>query len=342
MTKNIGIDLGTHSIKVVELYLDKKNAILNNFAIYDSDKLILDFNNPEQISFYSKKIKDLFSEIDFSSKYVNLALPESDIFLSIRQLPKMKPYEIKNYINLQSGDLFPENVKDLTYDYKIINDNLDGMLEILFAGARKSKVDSFIKLLHQSGLQPKLFEAKAQSLSRIIDDSNDEKANIILDLGYSYSTIHISKKRTPRFTKTISIGSASLNRALIQNLSLSRIQAENYKRSYGLIENVAEGRVYNYLFPLIDSIVLDVKRSIIYYMDKNKETTIGKIYLVGGMSKLPNLANYLEKKLSFEVEIFDPFNKIKIGSDLKKYENELKDISSSIVGVLGLAGAEIL
>jgi len=109
-----------------------------------------------------------------------------------------------------------------------------------------------------------------------------------------------------------------------------------------LIENVAEGKVYGFISPLIDSINLDIKRSIIYFLDKNKGAEINKIYLVGGLSKLPNLVNYMEKKLNYPVEVFDSFTKIKFDASINKYEQELRELSPSLAGVLGLAGAEIL
>lgn len=342
MKRNIGIDLGNHSIKIAQLKEDKGQIYLENFAIYDSDRLVLDFGNQELISIYGKKLKEFFAEVEFDSKFVQLALPESDIFLNTKLLPKMRPDEIKNYINLQASELFPENIKELSFDFKVLNTDTNGMLEVLFVGAKKTKVESYAKLLSQCDLVPKLFEAKTQSLSRIIDDPKEEKYNLVIDFGYNYSTLHISKKRVPRFTKTIPIGSSSINRALMQNLNLSKIQAENYKRSYGLIENVADGKVFSFISPLIDSMDLDIKRSIIYFLDKNKGAEINKIYLVGGLSKLPNLVNYMEKKLNFPVEVFDPFTKIKLDASITKYEQELKELSPSLAGVLGLAGAEII
>ena len=165
---------------------------------------------------------------------------------------------------------------------------------------------------------------------------------MILDFGHQYSTLHVSYKRVPRFIKTISIGSNSLNKALIQNLNLTNIQAENFKKAYGLNPSVAEGKVYNFLKPLIDSYILDIKRSIIYFMDKNKNIPISKIYLTGGMAKLPGLEDYLQRNLNIPVEVFNPFSKIKVSSDLNKYEANLKELSSSLAAPIGLSGIEII
>ena len=338
----IGIDLGNHSIKCVELGLVSKSSTLLNFAIYESDKLKLDFSNEENINMYAQKLKEFFKELDFGTREVSLSLPENEVYLNVKIVPKMSDKEIRNYINLQAPDIFPENINNLTYDYKILGEKDSGNIEILIVGAKKERIESYVNLLKRAELTPKVFEAKTISLSRVIDTKESNEAVIILDFGYLFSTLHVSLKRIPRFIKTISIGSNSLNKALIQNLNLTNLQAENYKIAYGLNPEVAEGKIYSFLKPLIDSYILDIKRSIIYFLDKNKSVSISKIYLTGGMAKLPGLEEYLQKNLNIPVEVFNPFTKIKVGSDLSKYENNLKELSTSLSAPIGLSGIEIL
>lgn len=339
---HIGIDLGNHSIKCVEVGMAAKFPTILNFAIYESDKLKLDFNNEEAINMYSLKLKEFFKELDFPTNEVSLSLPESDVYLNVKIIPKMSDREIRNYINLQASDIFPENIANLTYDYKIIDQKDSTNIEVLIVAAKKERIEKYVSLIKKAGLSPKVFEAKTISLSRIIDEEDGKDAVMILDFGYQYSTLHVSLKRIPRFIKTISIGSNSLNKALIQNLNLTNIQAENYKKAYGMNPQVAEGKIFNFLKPLIDSYILDIKRSVIYFMDKNKSVSISKIYLTGGMAKLPGLEDYLQRNLNIPVEVFNPFNKIKVSSDLSKYEGNLKELSSSLTAPIGLSGIEMI
>lgn len=339
---HIGIDLGNHSIKCVEVGLVSKSPTILNFAIYESDKLKLDFTNEEAINLYSLKLKEFFKELDFPTNEVSLSLPETDVYLNVKVVPKMNDKEIRNYINLQAAEIFPENIANLTYDYKIIDYKDSGNIEVLLVAAKKERIEKYVSLIKKAGLSPRVFEAKTISLSRIIDTKESNEAVMILDFGYQFSTLHVSLKRVPRFIKTISIGSNSLNKALIQNLNLTNIQAENYKKAYGLNPQFAEGKIYNFLKPLIDSYILDIKRSIIYFLDKNKNVSISKIYLTGGMAKLPGLEDYLQKNLNIPVEVFNPFNKVKVSSELNKYEANLKELSSSLAAPIGLSGIEIL
>jgi Tfp pilus assembly PilM family ATPase len=60
------------------------------------------------------------------------------------------------------------------------------------------------------------------------------------------------------------------------------------------------------------------------------------------MAKLPGLEDYLQRNLNIPVEVFNPFNKIKVSSDLSKYEGNLKELSSSLTAPIGLSGIEMI
>jgi type IV pilus assembly protein PilM len=337
----IGLDLGNHSIKIIEIQEINNQPVLTNFAVFESDKLKLDLNDEEAINLYISKLKDYFEEIPFQTKEVTLSLPDTDVFVTNKILPKMTLNELKNYIPLQGSDIFPENISDLTFDAKIISELDNNQMEVLLVGARKIKVEKYIEIIKRSGLTPKLFEPKSISNSRIIDEDLLNKAFLILDFGFNSTNLQISMNKVPRFIKSISIGSNTFNKALSQNLNLSLLQAEEYKKIYGMTQGIAEDRIYNYLKPLADSFILDLKRTIVYFNEKNKGVEIDKIVLVGGLAKLPGFKEYLEKNLNFKIEIFDIFSKIKVSEKLSKYEPELKNISPFLVNAVGSAVSNI-
>lgn len=337
---NIGLDLGSHSIKCVELDIVNKNPTIINFSVFESDKLKLDFNSEDSINLYISKIKEFFNETDFKSKEVHLSLPDTDVFVSVQSLPKMNVSEIRNYISLQASDIFPENISNLTFDFKIIEQN--SKLEVLVVGAKKDRVEKYINLIKRCDLTPKLIEAKSISLSRLIDTKENKKAVIILDFGFNASTLQISFQQNPRFIKTIAIGSMSFNKALVQNLSLSLIQADEYKKSYGMLLEAGEGRVYEYMKPLVDSFILDIKRSIVYFTEKNKGLEIDQVYLSGGLALMPGISEYMEKNLNYKVTVYDIFSKIRVSSDLRKYERALSAIGPLLTTSIGSASVDIL
>lgn len=339
---SIGLDIGNHSIKCMEIKKISGHPTLVNFALFESDKLKLDFTNEDNLNLYILKIKEFIEEMDLSSREVNLSLSDSDVFLSVQTLPKMSHNEILNYINLQSGDIFPENINNLTYDFKILSEKEGQKIEVLVVAAKRDKVERYIDLVKRTGLIPHIFEAKSISNSRIIDEYTNSNPIMILDFGFNSSTLQVSFKKTPRFIKSIPIGSNSFNKTLVQNLNLTLLQAEEYKKSYGMIEDVADGRIFEYIKPLVDSYILDIKRAIVYYMDKNKGQEINKIYLTGGLASMPGLRDYFVKNLNYEVEVFDIFTKIKVSEELKKYQLELEKNSSLFTNCGGLAAVDIL
>jgi len=338
---SIGLDLGNHSIKIVELEKVSNSVVLSNFAVFESDKLKLDLNDEDALNLYISKLKSYFKEIDFKSKDVVLSIPDTEVFVTIKNLPKMKEKEIREYIPLQASDVFPENIASLIYDIKILKELDNNLVEVLLVGARKQRVEKYIEIVKRSGLVPKILEPKSISNARLVDEMTNNKANIVLDFGYNQTNLEISLNKIPRFVKSISIGSNSMNKALSQNLDLSLLQAEEYKKTYGLISGIADDKILEYLKPLVDSIILDLKRSIVYFVEKNKGVEINKIYLMGGLANLPGLPEYLVQNLNFNVEVFNLFSKIKVASTLGKFENELKNISPILSNAVGASLGQI-
>jgi len=338
---SIGLDLGNHSIKILELERVSNTYILINFAVFESDKLKLDITDEDSMNLYISKIKNYFEEINFKKREVALSLPNSDVFVTVKTFPKMTAQEIKNYIPLQAYDVFPENINNLTYDVKILKELENSQVEALLIGARKLKVEKYIEIIKRSGLTPKIFEPKSLSNARLVDEDLVNKATLILDFGYNSTNLEISLNKVPRFTKSISIGSNTFNKALSQNLNLSLLQADEYKKVYGMTPGIAEDRIFNYLKPLVDSIVLDVKRSIVYFYEKNKGVEIQKIVLLGGLANMPGLVDYLQASLNYKVEVFNVFSKIKVSSNLSKYEAELQNISPILASAVGAALSQI-
>jgi len=339
---NIGLDLGTHSIKIIELKQTNSYPLITNFSIFESDKLVFDLNSEEKMNLYISKLKEYFESVDFHSRDVNLTIPDSEVFLSVREFPKLSLPELRNHINIQAQDIFPENINSLSYDVKILEEEKDGKIEALIIAAKKNRVEKYIDMLKRCDLVPKVIESRCISNSRIMDFYEKNQAVLIVDFGFNSSMIQISSEKIPRFVKNISIGSSAFNRALIQNLNLSLIQAEEYKKIYGMDPGVADGKIFEYLKPLADSFILDIKRSIVYFLEKHKHMTLTHVYLTGGLSKMPGLKEYMTSNMSYPVEIFDLFTKVRVSSELGKFENELKLISPVIVTACGAAGVEIL
>ncbi len=90
-------------------------------------------------------------------------------------------------------------------------------------------------------------------------------------------------------------------------LVVPKDKAEEYKKTYGINEEVFEGRIAAVIKPVLDSILVDVNRAIQFYLQENINTTLASVKLLGEACMIPGLVSYVTKYLGLSAEIIDPF-----------------------------------
>ena len=106
------------------------------------------------------------------------------------------------------------------------------------------------------------------------------------------------------------IAGTTLTRAVARDLGLAIPQAESYKRTYGLNDNLLEGKVKNSLLTVFQSILDEAKKVINAFESGSKGLKIDRILLSGGTALMPGLAEYFFKELQKPVVVADPFANI--------------------------------
>ena len=84
----IGLDIGEHSFRAIEIEKKKEGYQINNFGHFESSKI-----NRSKIAlnkdFHSNALKNFFNEFGFGTPNVILGLNDSNVFMRVLKLPKM-------------------------------------------------------------------------------------------------------------------------------------------------------------------------------------------------------------------------------------------------------------
>jgi type IV pilus assembly protein PilM len=125
---------------------------------------------------------------------------------------------------------------------------------------------------------------------------------------------------------------------LQRELGLTFEQAESVKRGYPLPEGVEARPIQPIIETVSDTLALEVKKTIDFYRATAEEGEAGihKIFISGGGSKLPGLADYLGKRFEVPVEVFDPFRQIQV--DSRKFDPDyMRELVPEMAIAVGLA-----
>ncbi|OWK26710.1 MAG: hypothetical protein US76_02720 [Parcubacteria group bacterium GW2011_GWA2_38_13b] len=335
----IGIDIGTVSIKVVELFRDQGRINLANYALYDAQKKYLRVDN-EGIQTSSFKIldnevaeiiRDLVSEAKFNSREAVFSLPVFSTFTTLIELPAMPKEEIDRAINFKAKQYIPIPLSDVIYGWELIDGNKtdassmnlskeSGKIRVLLMAAPKEIVNKYLNIARLSGLNIVGMESETFSLIRSVL-GNDSSPACIADIGSKNTNLAIVDKGFLAINHHMDIAGSEFTRVITGAMGVDAIRSEEIKKDEGVKGKVSglssdkpgyfkgEKEISLVLYPIIDIIALEIERMIGIY-NKKIGRSVEKIILAGGSARLPGIAEYLSKKLNKKVFIGDPLSRM--------------------------------
>jgi len=339
MQNILGLDIGTRTIKIVEIEKkDKAKPVLVSYKVVEVNGIDTMSSDQLEIEKVTKLLSSILSESRFETKNVNIALPEYAVFSRVIKIPKLKDKELASAIKFEAEQYIPLSMDDVNFNYSVVSETEDEM-EVMIVAASKTEVNRYLKIISSSGLVVNEIEPEGFSVVRaVIQERDISVPTMIVKIGNTTTDITITLAGSIRFTRTITTAGKAMTRALEQELDFSEIQAEEYKINYGLNESELEGKVAKAILPMFDVITSEVKRAIAYYKSKH---TVGvkRIILVGGTVKMPSLLINLASSVDIEVILGNPW--LKIDYSVNIADNNKDDLGVEIATAIGVALKDI-
>ena len=340
----IGIDLGKHSFRAVELDRKKDELSLLNLGTYQNPRLNLDSNMKEDIEIYSSALRDFFSEVGFDTSSVVASLNESYVYMRNIKLPTMSDKELKSTIQFEAEQYIPLPLSEVSLSYQVLDQDFTekGKVNVQLVAAKKTVLEKYVQIVKGARLTPKAIEPETLALGRALGDTQtNPNGSLILDIGFSRTLIVISYGGFVRFTRSVLIGGDVLTKSIQQGLNLDNAQADEYKKIYGMDPNQVDGKIFDVLKPVIDNIIIEVKRASLFFTNHNPSANIKRVILSGGTAQMPGLLLYMAKNIDLEVELANSFKNLHISPKLVTQKNTIQDQSLIYSTAVGLALKEV-
>ncbi len=340
----IGLDLGSNNFRAVELENDKGKAVLKTFGTFQSPKLDLKSDNKDSLAEYSLAIKTFLRESNFSAEDTVVGLSEANVYTRVITYPKMTVKELKTSIEFEAEQYIPLPLDQVSYSSQILDDQEveEGKMSVLLVAAKKTILAKYVEILKGAGLTPKGIEPETLALQRsLYNNPTASGASIIVNMGAEATQIIVSYKGFVRFTRSLSLGGETMTKIISQDLNLDLAQAEEYKKTYGMDNSQADGKIFTVIKPVFDNILAEVSRSKTYYTTHNPSVTINKVILSGGTALMPGILFYIASNLDTEVELANPWKNILLSSKLEKDKDLLVQQGPVFVTSVGLALKEV-
>jgi len=343
----LGIDIGTTSIKVVEVKSGPHGPQIMNYSILESSGYLSRANQALQTSGLKifeadmvTMLKALIKEMAPSTNEAIASLPPFDAFMTMVDFPAMDPKEIEKALVYQAKQYVPLPIADVALDWMKVGEYTDEQgfahQKILLISVPKEQIQKYQRMFTAAGLRLRALEIESLSLARVF--ANDQTPTTIVDIGSRSTNVIFMEKGALIWSSQNDIAAASLTQALASGLGINPLRAEELKKERGILGTGPNYELSTIMMPFLDAILNEVKKATYtYHQQFPTAAPAERIVLAGGGANLSGIEKYFEKEMGAPVVKATPFSRFAYTDEIAPFVPELNAPLSVALG-LGLKG----
>lgn len=344
----LGLDIGSSSIKVIQLKKRKERAVLETYGeIAIGPYAGMEVGRAAKLADEKivEALKDLLREANVKAKEAAVAVPLRSSFVTVISIPFIEGKDVSEMIQLEARRYVPVPISEVVLDWWIfpedrVSENADvqpggarkKFSKVLLVAIHKDIISQYKEIVAKAGLIVDSFELESFSMLR--SSIRRETAPVaVIDFGASSTKIAIVDFGILKSSYAIGKGAQDLTLALSGSLGIDFRRAEDMKREIGLSDMPEHKEVISVMEPILEYIFSEISSVIKDYQRKNSQV-VSRVIITGGGSLLKGMAKFAVKRLGMEVNSADPFSKAEYPAFLEKV---LKEAGPNFSIALGLA-----
>jgi len=332
-TSVLGIDIGSSSIKIVQLKKKGDKAILETYGELSLGPYA-DVSVGQSTNLSTNKIiqavNDLLNEkeVAITTRTCGLAIPFKASLLSIIEMPKTGERELAGMINIEARKYIPVPISEVTIDWSIIPKleveegipEVKGgkikMVDILLVAIHNNIINQYKEIVSKTGLDAKFFEIEVFSSMRAVLEGVQGPL-MIFDMGAATTKLYIVERGLVYNSHTINGGSQDITANIARILNVSIEEAEVIKRSVGTGKTV-DGVDLRETVSVISERIFSEANRFLFDFQKKRNQNIKSVYLTGGGSALKGFRDLAAQNFKVEVISGNPFEKVEVPAFLEE------------------------
>lgn len=287
VTKTVtGLDLGSHSIKAVELRQGLRGLeFLQSQASPRAEETTpLAESIQEFIELHSLSTDNIACAIS-GQRVANRQL--SFPFRDRKKLAQAIPFEIEGAM--------PFDYDDLVVDWQLVaGESHHGVVAV--SAAQKEDVSQFLELMIDAHYSPRVLEAEGMVLGNLAAVFDFPALRMLTDIGHEKTTFCLCVDGKPVSGRTVPVGGRTLTQAIAQDRNIGLEEAETLKCDGRILASDGEGPG-----PATMTVLERIARELVRSLESLDPAEVSllnredcEIVLMGGTAKLEGIEEFLE------------------------------------------------
>ncbi|MCL4691592.1 MAG: type IV pilus assembly protein PilM [Candidatus Hydrogenedentes bacterium] len=216
-TKAVGLDIGSHSVKAVQMSKHGGRLRVDNvgFAFVDRTQF-----NMDPVVAQASALREAVRTVPLAGTYVVGALPGQTVVIRYPRLPEMDDAQLANSIEREAGQNIPYERSEVFLDWTPLDRVTEGtktMLKVLLVAARYEVVETRVQIAHEAEISYSALGVDSLALADAAEGCDFLRVGetvALINIGQTTTSIHFVKDGISNFIRDISWGSRELIQAI--------------------------------------------------------------------------------------------------------------------------------
>ncbi len=341
----LGVDIGTTSIKAVEVVAGEHGPRLVNYAYLSSKNSVSRANTVLQASSLklfeddaANLLKELVKKMKPSTDRAIASIPNFLTFSTILTFPEMSDSELNKSMAYQAKQYIPMPISEVVLEWVKVgeteNENGTREQQVLLISVPREETAKYQSIFKKAGLSLGALEIEAFSLARCLV-GEDKSTTLIVDIGSRSTAFVIVEGGKLKFIGHTDFAGASITQALVSALNINPVRAEELKRERGVAGTGPNYELSTIMIPFLDVIIEEAKRVVRSYETQFVlAPKIERVMLSGGGANLPGIEKYFARQFELPIVKAAPFLRFEYSPIIEPLVGELNPMLSVAMGLV--------
>jgi type IV pilus assembly protein PilM len=306
----IGLDIGSSSIRAVEVRRGKDEYALSNFGQVPLPPGAVAGGVVQDPVLVTAALKQLWAACKFGTRNVALGVTNPQLVVREMSVANLPAKEMRQSLPFQVKDALPLAVERSLLDFYPLEDPGDSpTVRGLLIAMPKDAVLASVGAAEKAGLHVKAVDLASFALLRAASRL-DAQVEAIVDIGLDVTSVVVHADGEPLIVRTVPRGGEEVTQSIATRLGIPVAEAEALKCRYGLHGDGFPDTV-TAAADAVRPLVSELRSSFTYLASGERQKQVTRVSLCGGSALMPGLAEHLQQQLNLTVLYADGASRLR-------------------------------
>lgn len=233
--KSIGLDIGTHSVKAVQMSRRGGRLCVDEvgYALIDRNQV-----NADPVVAHATAVSEALSGMNLKSSQIIGALPGQTVVIRYPRYAEATRDQLNAIVNREAGQNIPYDLNEVSLDWTLLDEVEEGgqkQLKVLLVAAKHEIIDSRVQIMEASELQYSILGVDSLALADAAEACDFLRVGetvALINIGLTSASIHFVKDGVSNFIRDVNWGARELIHAIAKELRCDYEEAERKLQAF--------------------------------------------------------------------------------------------------------------